>query len=138
MNPAPTSQHSNLPLVSDFNSSNFRIRLDILREEIKSKIDKKTTYKTLEEQYHVNRFYLWHIVNDSEYEPPFKVCNKLGIQKYMPAPVCLKCGEVHTTKRCIKSKYLRPRIRYTITIDGRECLVSKQVKEYIERLRENA
>ena len=34
---------------------------------------------------------------------PKKWHTKLGIRIYKPAPVCVKCGEVHVTKRCTKN-----------------------------------
>ncbi len=34
------------------------------------------------------------------YKPGHKIAKLLNIQVYEPAPVCAKCGAVHTTKRC--------------------------------------
>ena len=77
------------------NMADFRVKI---RQE-------KTyfTYEQLEEMYGVNRYYLWHIINNDDYVPPEWAQNRLGIRVYKPAPVCVKCGEVHVTKRCTKN-----------------------------------
>jgi len=69
-------------------------RADLLKEKAYK------SYAKLEDWYEVNRYYLWHMVNDETYEPPIRIMLKLGIAAYRPAPVCLKCGQVHVTKRC--------------------------------------
>lgn len=33
-----------------------------------------------------------------------EICRKLNLRVTAPAPVCMVCGEVHTTKRCTKVK----------------------------------
>lgn len=63
------------------------------------------TYAKLEREYHVNRYYLWHIVNKSGYQPPAKVCAQLGIVRLEPAPVCAVHGVVH----CYDCETQRPR-----------------------------
>lgn len=74
--------------------SDFRNRLVVEKETM--------TYDELVQKYGVNKFYLWHILNDATYEPPYKVCAALGIIALAPAPVCPECGEVHTTGFCTK------------------------------------
>ena len=39
----------------------------------------KSTYEALEETHGVNRYYLWTILNDPDYEPPARICRQLGI-----------------------------------------------------------
>lgn len=76
--------------------------------------------RTLLSEY--NRYYLrggWRKVSEKHngvsagtlcsiskgYDPKSKtLCKKLNIPYYAPAPVCVTCGEVHTTKRCTKVK----------------------------------
>ena len=57
------------------------------------------TYDELTEKYGVNKFYLWHMINTPDYDPPDQVKEALGIQKFETVPVC-SCGEVHLTKTC--------------------------------------
>lgn len=52
------------------------------------------TYAALEKRTGVNRYYLWNIVNKPDYQPPAKVCAKLGIVRLEPAPVCEIHGKV--------------------------------------------
>ena len=61
-------------------------------------IDKKAvyTYTELEMEYKVNRFYLWHIINDPAYEPKrASIRFRLGLPALVPAPVCRHCGQPH-------------------------------------------
>ena len=58
------------------------------------------TYAALEKRTGVNRYYLWNIVNKPGYQPPAKICAKLGIVRLEPAPVCSKCGEIHLRRTC--------------------------------------
>ncbi len=77
------------------------IHLDITEFREKLTAEKqKATYSALVNKYGVNRYYLWNIINDECYKPPFKVALKLGIKTYAPAPVCAWCGEVHVSSRC--------------------------------------
>ena len=43
------------------------------------------------------------------YRPGVKVSRLLGVQVYLPAPACAKCGRVHTTARCTEGKQPRRR-----------------------------
>ena len=82
------------------------LELDHFRSVI---IEKKRhkTYKVLERELCVNRWYLWQIIHDENYQPPARICAKLGIAKYEPAPVCLVHGIVHCydcSKEIVKPK----------------------------------
>ena len=63
------------------------LELDQFRRVISEK-KQAENYDDLQAEYGVNRYYLWHIINDETYEPPVWVCAKLSIAKYKPAPVC--------------------------------------------------
>jgi len=71
---------------------------------------KNCTYSDLEQLYGVNKYYLWHIINDDGYSPPLKVAATLGVILMRPAPACLRCGKVPLAKhhRC-NGKPHRPR-----------------------------
>lgn len=84
-----------MALVKGFNGSSEDNSLIMLREAIRAKIGQKVNYPKLEKEYRVNRYYLWKIANDESYQPPFKVCEILGIQAFLPAPVCPIHGVVH-------------------------------------------
>ena len=79
------------------------------------------TYAALEKRTGVNRYYLWNIVNKPDYQPPAKVCAKLGIVRLEPAPVCAVHGIVHCydcTAQQVKplSKPGKPRARRAINL----------------------
>jgi hypothetical protein len=82
-----------MPLVSDFNRMDAMSRTAHLRDEINAKLE-NSTYAKLELWYGVNRYYLWHIVHNPDYQPPAKACAKLGIARLEPAPVCEIHGKV--------------------------------------------
>lgn len=44
------------------------------------------------------------------YNPGCHIRAKLGLPTMAPAPVCPKCGEVHTTRRCTKGR--KPRLNW--------------------------
>ena len=69
----------------------------------------KMNYPKLEKKYGVNRFYLWHILHDDNYQPPMEVGLKLGMRPLFLVPACAKCGKVHTTARCTEGKQPRRR-----------------------------
>lgn len=92
--------------------SQFR---SVISEEIED-----CRYADLEDKYGVNRYYLWHIIHDENYQPPAKVLDKLEIVRFELAPVCSACGEVHAIDRaCEKTvivkhqtKKLPPRYQF--------------------------
>ena len=56
---------------------------DIDRLKIHLRAEKsKMTYDFLAHKYDVNKFYLWHLLNDCGYVPPPSVAKKLGIEIY--------------------------------------------------------
>jgi hypothetical protein len=73
--------------------------LDHLRDEIRAK-KQMCKYPELERVYGVNRYYLWHIINDPGYQPPAKVAAQLGLQVMAPAPVCPIHHVVHVRATC--------------------------------------
>src|SRR3990167_9978334 len=101
-------------------SSRYCPRLNDFRVRIRAE-KPLSTYTILEEEYGVNRYYLWHIINTDNYDPPDRIKEKLGIQIFKPAPICLKCGNVHVTKKCMANNGNghRPR-RVAIRIDNPE------------------
>lgn len=74
--------------------------LDInqFRAQISEEIE-NCKYDDLQKKYGINRYYLWHIINDEKYEPPAWVYVHLNIPKYKPAPICTACGSVHSYDR---------------------------------------
>lgn len=70
---------------------------DFIASLVIEKQDK--TYDELTEKYSVNKYYLWHIINTPDYDPPDHIKEALGIQKFEAVPVC-SCGEVHLSKTC--------------------------------------
>ena len=40
---------------------------------------------------------------------PKKWYHRFNIQEYKPAPACIRCGDVHTTRRCTANSNDRPR-----------------------------
>ena len=59
------------------------IKLDISEYGYRLKIAKsRYSYAFLSLKLGVNQFYLWSIINDSDYYPPDWVCRILGIVKY--------------------------------------------------------
>jgi len=81
-------------LVRLSNKSNGRNRITIGRASLVAQKAEKT-YRDLEAEYGVNKWYLWHIIDDPNYIPPAWVQDKLGWQRFAPAPVCVSCGSVH-------------------------------------------
>ena len=59
--------------------------------------DKKlsATYAELAQEYGVNQYYLWYMLNREDYHPPARVCRKLNIRYYVQTLPCPTCGEVH-------------------------------------------
>ena len=80
----------------------FRALLELLKKQF--------SYKHLEDEMGVNRYYLWKILNDETYRPTPRISHILGIKLYREAPVCSKCGEVHVTKICTKNR--KPRTNW--------------------------
>ena len=72
----------------------YLAKLSDFREKIREE-KSLCTYSVLEEDYGVNRWYLWNIINDDSYEPPEHIQTVLRIQIYKPAPVCDVHGIVH-------------------------------------------
>ena len=66
------------------------------------------TYDWLERNHRgVNRWYLSQLIHNADYQPPVWVCEKWGVIKYEPAPVCSVHGVVHCydcAKQVVKSK----------------------------------
>lgn len=90
-------------------------KLSDFRKKIQEE-KKLLTYDDLAFLYGVNKYYFWCILNKENYYPPARVCVKLGLPALAPAPVCLKCGEVHTAKRCPKTQKPRaPRSPWLIS-----------------------
>lgn len=69
------------------------------------------TYDELAEIHRVNKYYLWHMLKNDSYVPPNRVLRALDIPALIPAPACVKCGNVHTTKKCTQGAVKKNRAR---------------------------
>ena len=55
--------------------------LDDVRQFLRE-FPKSPPYSELEEEWRVNRYYLWNICNKADYAPPLWVLHRLGITRY--------------------------------------------------------
>lgn len=60
------------------------------------------SYDALVERYQVNKYYLWHIVTDDNYQPPIKIASILGV--VLPTVVISIDGPIHPGAQCPGSK----------------------------------
>jgi hypothetical protein len=74
--------------------------IDKLAKRLQKEYKKMGTWNAVAEYYRLTKPLVWRIAN-RHYEPkkPY-IRHRLGLPALVPAPVCLKCGQVHITKRC--------------------------------------
>lgn len=83
-----------------------------LRQFLLENIADKTWRNMADKEFHnlVSAGTLNRIARDKDYEPKRPdIRRALGLPCFAPAPVCPKCGVVHTTKRCTANRKPRPR-----------------------------
>lgn len=80
------------------------IDIETLKRSLRRAYNRLGSWQAVGERYGVNRGIAWRIVNEEKYEPKgAHIRARLGLPALVPAPVCRKCGEVHTTQRCTKN-----------------------------------
>jgi hypothetical protein len=96
------------------------------------------TYQDLAAETGVNTKELNYLIRFDSYDPPAWVWAKLGVPVLEPAPVCVKCGVVHTTKRCTAHLQKRKTLRRAINLEDPESaaatIIPRVTTEYRKRL----
>ena len=74
-----------------------------VRANIAKEYDIQRNWRNVADTFHISPAMAWRIVNQDVEPKKIHIRKALGLSCLALAPVCAQCGEVHTTKRCIKS-----------------------------------
>ncbi len=77
---------------------------DKLAKKLLKEYKKMGTWDAVAAHYGLTKPLVWRVAMQ-HYEPKKPhIRHRLGLPALMPAPVCLKCGKVHVTKRCTATR----------------------------------
>ncbi len=81
-----------------------QIQTSTLAENLRRDHEKTGSWERTAQNFGIHKAVAYHIA-ERGYEPKDPHLRaKLNLPALAPAPVCIKCGEVHTAKRCTKNR----------------------------------
>ena len=79
--------------------------LDSVRRDARRRYGELQNWRKVGAAMGISEGMAWRLANEEGYEPKdAHIRVHLGLPALVPAPACVRCGEVHVTKRCVKRR----------------------------------